>query len=83
MVHPSIVRASSDGLPCNIALHMEPLEKVKEAAIWLERHRNLEEAGKLRLAKAIRLAAWKGESVSEIARQASVSRPTVYRILNS
>jgi DNA-binding phage protein len=61
---------------------MTSLQKVKEASVWLARHRNLEEAGRLRLAQAIHLAARDGENISEIARQADVSRPTVYRILN-
>jgi DNA-binding phage protein len=62
---------------------MTHLQKVKEAAVWLKRHRNLEEAGELRLAQAVRTAARDGENISEIARQAGVSRPTVYRMLRS
>jgi DNA invertase Pin-like site-specific DNA recombinase len=59
------------------------LEKVAEAAIWLERERNTMKAGRMRLAKSIRLAHRDGASISEIARAARVSRPTVYSILRS
>jgi AcrR family transcriptional regulator len=41
------------------------------------------EAGRMRLAKSIRLAHRDGASISEIARTARVSRPTVYSILRS
>lgn len=60
---------------------MKPLDKVKEAAIWVQREENLLTAGKMRLGKTVREAHASGEPIAAIARAAGVSRPTIYSIL--